>query len=59
VGYYLKGIKGLLMKHDFGRIFCILMFILDVLAAGAFAYQGEYRKAIYWFAAGVIAATFI
>jgi len=47
------------MKHDFGRIFCILMFILDVLAAGAFAYQGEYRKAIYWFAAGVIAATFI
>lgn len=34
-----------------------IMIILDMLAAGGYAYVGDIRKLIYWIAAAILTAT--
>jgi len=41
----------------FTRAFPTALIILDVLASLVYFYYGDYRRAIYWFAAAVLTAS--
>lgn len=49
VGDMLRGVK---MKKEY--IFPLLLIILDVGAAGLYAFDGDIKKAVYWIAAAVL-----
>lgn len=39
------------------KIFPTILIVLDLGAAACYAFAGDYRRAIYWVAAGVLTAT--
>jgi len=39
------------------KLFPIILIVLDILASGVYASQGDIRRAIYWIAAAVLTAT--
>jgi hypothetical protein len=39
------------------RLFPTLLILLDLGASGVYAFHGDWRRAIYWFAAAVLTAT--
>ena len=46
------------MNHSYyTRAFPTLLIILDLLASGAYALNGDWRRALYWFAAAVLTTT--
>ena len=46
-----------LLNLFFTRAFPTALIILDVLASLVYLYFGDYRRAIYWFAAAVLTAS--
>jgi len=41
------------------KLFPTILIILDILAAGVYCFEGDWRHAIYWFAAAVLSVTVV
>ena len=53
----MKLINGLKIRTECDmneKIFPTILIILDVCAAAPYAFQGDWRKAVYWLAAAVL-----